>query len=60
LILHKLFAGRPRDLEDASSVVARNSDVLDWAYIEHWAHEFSVVEGRQNLPDLVTQLRTFG
>jgi hypothetical protein len=31
LIIHKLFAGRALDLEDAASVVTRKGDGLDWA-----------------------------
>jgi hypothetical protein len=51
LILHKLFAGRPRDLEDAAGVVRRKGRELDWAYIHGWAAEFSVVAGRESLPE---------
>lgn len=57
LLLHKMFAGRPRDIEDARGVVARQGDRLDWDYIENWAREFSVVEGRNGLPDLARRLR---
>lgn len=41
LILHKLFAGRPRDVEDIRGVVARKHDSLDWTYLERWAQEFA-------------------
>ena len=57
LILHKLFAGRPRDLEDVRGVVARKGHALDWSYVELWAHEFSVVEGRENLPELIRSIK---
>jgi hypothetical protein len=57
LILHKLFAGRPRDLEDVRGIVARKRNAIDWSYIDRWAHEFSVVEGRENLPKLVRTVR---
>lgn len=60
LILHKLFAGRPRDIEDAKGVVARQGARLDWRYIEGWAQEFSSVEGRENLPAQVGELRAEG
>jgi hypothetical protein len=30
LILHKLFAGRARDIEDVRGIVARHSARLDW------------------------------
>jgi hypothetical protein len=60
LILHKLFAGRARDLEDARGVVARKGPDLDWGYIERWALEFSGVEGKDELPSLVSELRRSG
>jgi hypothetical protein len=58
LILHKLFAGRPRDEEDALSVVRRKGRQLDWAYLERWAREFSSVPGRERLPARIARLRT--
>lgn len=57
LILLKLFSGRQRDMEDARSVVARQA-ALDWRYLEHWGREFAVVEGREQLPELIRDLRT--
>lgn len=57
LIIHKLFAGRARDVEDAVGVVRRKGKDLDWAYIERWAHEFAGVPGREDLPRRVAQLR---
>lgn len=39
LIIHKIFAGRPRDLEDVRSVLLRNPDV-DTGYIRRWLAEF--------------------
>lgn len=45
LIIHKIFAGRPRDLEDVRSVLIRNPEV-DTDYIRHWLRQFDVsVEG---------------
>ena len=57
LLLHKLFAGRPRDLEDAAGVVRRKRSEIDWGYVEKWASEFVEVPGRESLPDQVRQLR---
>jgi hypothetical protein len=57
LLIHKLFAGRPRDVEDARGVVARQGERLDWDYVERWAREFSLVEGKETLPELVARLR---
>ncbi len=39
VIIHKVFAGRPRDLEDVRSILLKNSD-LDLGYIEKWLKEF--------------------
>jgi predicted nucleotidyltransferase len=45
LIIHKIFAGRPRDLEDVRSVLLRNPDV-DIGHIRKWLGEFDeAVEG---------------
>lgn len=57
LILHKLFAARPRDLEDAASVVRRKGDELDWAYMEGWAADLAKVEGREALSESLLALR---
>jgi len=57
LLIHKLFAARPRDLEDARSVVRRKGSDIDWAYVEHWASEFAAVPGRERMPALVADLR---
>ncbi|MDP3775767.1 MAG: nucleotidyl transferase AbiEii/AbiGii toxin family protein [Gemmatimonadales bacterium] len=57
LILHKLFAGRARDIEDAESVVRRKGGALDWDYLRRWAREFAGVRGRESLPPQVEQLR---
>lgn len=56
LLLHKLFAGRPRDLEDAAGVVRRKGRHLDWGYIRRWAADFSRVPGREQMPDQVAHL----
>lgn len=56
LILHKLIAGRPRDLEDAAGVVRRRGDALDWDYITRWAQEFAQVPGKEDVMDLVRRL----
>jgi predicted nucleotidyltransferase len=57
LVLHKLFAGRPRDLEDVRGVVRRKGARLDWSYLERWAREFGAVPGREALPAIVAQFR---
>lgn len=60
LIVHKLFAARPRDIEDAQSVVRRSGAALDWEYIERWAQSFAAVPGREAMPGLVATLRRKG
>ena len=57
LIIHKLCAGRPRDLEDAAGVVRRKGRGLDWVYLEHWVGEFAAVPGREGLPGVLRALR---
>ncbi|MBA4392558.1 MAG: hypothetical protein C0407_03295 [Desulfobacca sp.] len=39
LIIHKIFAGRPRDLEDVRTILLKNPD-LDLSYIYDWLREF--------------------
>ena len=39
LIIHKIFAGRPRDIEDVRIVLLKNRD-MDIQYIEAWLKEF--------------------
>ncbi len=56
LVIHKLFAGRPRDLEDVKSVIRRNP-TLDLDYIRGWLREFDAsVPGKRLLKDLEDML----
>ena len=57
LILHKLFARRPRDLEDALGVVRRQAGKLDWAYLDRWAREFAAVPGREGMGAEIERLK---
>jgi Nucleotidyl transferase AbiEii toxin, Type IV TA system len=57
LLIHKLFAGRPRDLEDALGVARRNRGTIDWNYVTRWATEFAAVPGREGMPGQVRRLR---
>lgn len=41
LILHKIIAGRPRDLEDVRTLILKNPGI-DAAYIRRWLKEFDV------------------
>lgn len=57
LILHKLFAGRPRDVEDVVGVIRRKGNELNWTYLDEWARVFSAVPGREDLPQRMSELR---
>ena len=57
LVIHKLFAARPRDLEDVAGVVRRKGTTLDWDYLCHWAAAFARVPGREAMPEMVEALR---
>lgn len=41
VIIHKIFAGRPRDIEDARFILLRNADI-DMKYIRTWLDEFDL------------------
>lgn len=57
LLIHKLFAGRARDVEDAESIVRRQAGTLDWDYVEHWARQFAGLPGREDMPARVEELK---
>jgi predicted nucleotidyltransferase len=50
IIIHKIFAGRPRDLEDAQSIIIKNS-YFDRKYIRHWLKLFA--DSSETEPDLM-------
>jgi hypothetical protein len=39
VIIHKIFAGRPRDIEDVRTIILKNPEV-DIQYIKGWLREF--------------------
>jgi len=47
LIIHKIFAGRPRDLEDVRSVILKNRSI-DMKYIQAWLERFDEGEDATN------------
>ncbi len=57
LVIHKLFAARPRDIEDVAGIVRRRGSTIDWGYLRHWAAEFASVPGREGMPEMVESLR---
>jgi hypothetical protein len=40
LVVYKCVAGRPQDLLDLDSIVARRGEALDIGRIRHWVGEF--------------------
>lgn len=46
VIIHKIFAGRPRDLEDVRSILLKTPD-LDSTYIRTWLTEFDAASDRK-------------
>jgi hypothetical protein len=42
LIIYKMISTRPRDHEDARSVVRRQGDALDDRYVLHWLRQFEI------------------
>lgn len=48
LLIHKLVAGRPRDIEDVRTVLAKNPG-LDRAYTERWLADFDAALARSLL-----------
>lgn len=58
LVIHKVLAGRPRDLEDAERILVRQHGNLDPAYITKWLEAFTpLVEDRDLLAEFKDVLR---
>lgn len=55
VIIHKIFAGRPRDLEDVKSVLAKNPG-FDKNYIIKWLEEFDISMGQSKFTDTFNDL----
>ncbi len=55
LVIHKLVAGRPRDLEDAETVIMRQRDRLDADYIRRWLADFA---NALDQPDLLERFES--
>ena len=47
IIIHKIFAGRPRDLEDARTIILKNPDI-DAKYIRDWLKEFDAASDTED------------
>lgn len=55
VIIHKIFAGRPRDLEDVRSIVLKNQDI-DIRYIRSWLKKFESSSDKKNLMNTFNKL----
>jgi hypothetical protein len=57
LIVLKMFASRPRDLEDVRGIVTRQQAALDWMAIESSLEPLAVATDRPELNDVLRALR---
>jgi len=48
VVIHKVIAGRPRDMEDIRSILLKNKK-YDSNYIEKWLKEFNAASGENFL-----------
>lgn len=56
-MIHKCFAGRPRDLEHTRSIIIKNPD-FDRAYVRHWFKELEILPDRADLSRAFENLPT--
>ena len=55
VIIHKIFAGRARDLEDVRSILLKKPDV-DLSYIRHWLAKFDQTMPERNFVQTFDEL----
>ena len=55
VIIHKIFAGRPRDIEDVKSILAK-SDKIDVKYIRTWLREFDQISPEKGFLEVFNNL----
>lgn len=60
LLIYKLISTRPRDYEDAVSIIHRQGDSLDDQYVEHWLRQFERALDDSTLLAEYRRLRTTG
>jgi len=51
VVIHKIFAGRPRDLEDVRNILAKNPQI-DNSYIKKWLKEFNQLSTDKDLLEI--------
>ncbi|OGS44536.1 MAG: hypothetical protein A2539_01415 [Elusimicrobia bacterium RIFOXYD2_FULL_34_15] len=49
VIIHKIVAGRPRDMEDIKNILLKQNRKIDKDYIVKWLDEFSKLENYKNI-----------
>ena len=55
VIIHKIFAGRPRDMEDIRHIVIKNPSI-DRAYIRKWLRKFDKSGEAKGFTDMFNQI----
>lgn len=55
VIIHKIFAGRPRDIEDSRAIILKNPD-LDIQYIRNWLREFDAASDEKTFSKTFEEL----
>jgi len=56
LIIHKIFAGRPRDIEDVRTVLLKNPDI-DVQYIRKWLKEFDLFSEKKEFLKIFEEVK---
>ncbi len=56
VIIHKIFAGRPRDLEDVRIIVLKNPEI-DGSYIRNWLKEFDASSDEKKFLNTFDEIR---
>lgn len=56
VIIHKVFAGRPRDLEDVRIIVLKNPEI-DVSYIRNWLKEFDAASDEKKFLKTFDEIR---
>ena len=57
IIIHKIFAGRPQDIDDVRHIIARNPS-LDLRYLRRWLRRFESTSGQKDLASGFEALRS--
>jgi predicted nucleotidyltransferase len=56
VIIHKIFAGRARDLEDVKNIILKNSEI-DRRYITKWLFEFDKTSKGSDFTDIFKKVK---